>query len=489
MQIISKMTQDARTSGRRLSFVYYADNVFIYDVLTKTLYSFDGVKMESGARLWEGHAVGKHIATNTFANEDKSLIAAMAFFCAEMSINTQTMLFQRVITNPGLSTGVRSTFINNHYRTCNNTIKLLDEVDADWLASTKEDDVLPLVESTTSYGKTCDSNDTSLNRKPLPYCLDITNLKDFKEFGPVVRLDLLGNDATAVLDYDDDDSTSNPRAYLIGCLDKERLLKALLFKKTVARTQDSSDVEPDDEEHKTLANAVVQYGKIYTLYLVGGFAYKDTHLMMNSMFNSAKEDIKQFSMSLTPEELLQVVDKAINTLMSLEEMTQVEKTEGLRVMFFTMIEEVLKGKSRELTRAEACFVMCGNKFIQRHVLDFEVQFDRVLATMERKVDNQMSRDEAGLVLSYSQAKIARDLDKLKTDHTVNVKVADEKVKVKPLRKSATKRDRDEVSEEIHDEDAHVDKAVTLDSDDMDDDFLIGGETALNVAMEFDDVLS
>lgn len=279
-----------------VGFGFYSDNLY-YMTPQKTLLSMDVEKMESTSCREEARVVMSYILANLGVPASALadyLIKCGADYCHDNrgSIGDYTM---EVI---GLMSGSVSTFLVNHGRmavACTR-IKRWFALSPDVLKSvmaTPRGTLITIppevgvyfgLELTSTTADRYDTKDGSVSVSPY---MDFTDAAQqpgtLKDFGPIVKADMLGCDVTTVVLPEDRVKypTHAGKVIYLGALEFERTMKAIMFRKQKATFKNNKGSIANGDAIQ-LINQVTELSTLFTLYITGGYAYPETHMLITA---------------------------------------------------------------------------------------------------------------------------------------------------------------------------------------------------------------
>lgn len=278
---------------------FYSDNVYVLDIAHAEWISMDVKKMEATSTVEEATEVMDALFFLVASDSLKgtALRDLLVYTGANMSHNSIGVRDSTVYATPGLGSGSQTTFLNNHLRMAS-TVPLLFQyilqlrqkhgphlriMDVFKAAGAAVGDVLP---GTADYGIPFLIEITSSsNPDPRigPFRLELGEVASingaitacqharpsYDDFGAIVRLDLLGFDATVIFDE------SLQRPLFIACLSYDRLMRALMFRKGDLTESLEGNPSSDDitGEVRDIVRSCISYGTLLSLNLTGGYAY------------------------------------------------------------------------------------------------------------------------------------------------------------------------------------------------------------------------
>ena len=228
---------------------------------------------------------------------DSALADYLRYIGGDFSHDPVGVLQDNLIQVPGLSSGSQTTFLTNHVRMALNFGRMMGFLleNPNFLSNLKDGDPIPFpyeqlkvnfnveLTTTSSFQPTENSIYSGLS------FVDLTRVYQapgtLVGFGPLIRLDLLGFDCT-VVQLDPAQFPEDDEITFCACLDYERLMKAISFRKTQSATKKKGGPlnESIDLVHN-FATSMVSIMTMQTLYIVGGYAYPTAHFLIRSIVN------------------------------------------------------------------------------------------------------------------------------------------------------------------------------------------------------------
>lgn len=287
--IMMKCENDGDHSG-----AFYSDNSYFMKRISENSYkwySTDVEKMESTSTVEEGRMTMEYMMRVTGVPKSSALYQYLRYIGGDFSHDAVGVLGNMLIQVPGLSSGSQTTFLTNHIR-----------------MARAYSIMLPIISSTGVLDRLKDGEKVPFNyaQDEIFFNLELTTTSDFKPlpgsiyegirfvplkmeyeddecgtlttFGGIVRLDTLGFDGTVVRldpgEFPEDDPYT-----ICACLDYERLMKAIAFRKTKQADQKDDKVGAV----ANFVNLIVEIMTMQTLYIVGGYAYPETHMLIRKI--------------------------------------------------------------------------------------------------------------------------------------------------------------------------------------------------------------
>lgn len=263
---------------RNVNYLIYCDNIYLLQREGDKYmwYSLDGKKMEASHSKESMKQFVGYIATK-IKNRDIAWTNYLDFY-ATVVTNYISVIGQKQLKGFGMPSGIMGTGYCNHFKMESLSFLLerhLTKHEKDLLVidgkiNTELEKKFLVMTTMLSIEKSVDVTDLVLSKKI--------------ENGRIFDLDALGASAiwVKVGEYEE----------LVSCLDKNRLDKALCFNKL-----DYSKV--DDGENNKFNKTLVNYGRLATLFTMGGFAYPGLDMVLrsycsytlSSMTDTIEEDI------------------------------------------------------------------------------------------------------------------------------------------------------------------------------------------------------
>jgi hypothetical protein len=166
---------------------------------------------------------------------------------------------------------------------------------AELVNATLDGKSIPLPKEWGIYFNLEKTSSTSSKKDPNPGIMDpkskYVNFRDAEahagtltDFGPIVHLDMLGFDATTVhIPQDSKFGAQAGKVIYVACLDFERLMKAIMYRKPTL-VSGKNKLSKADELSQTIVTIFVQLMTLQALFLAGGFAYPTTHDILRSTY-------------------------------------------------------------------------------------------------------------------------------------------------------------------------------------------------------------
>lgn len=267
-------------------WAFYSDNVYYYSKATKTLYSLDVEKMESTSTPQEG-ALAVTMMLSAFGLDQETCLGRFLIATGGVYANDRTgALGDYSGTVIGLMSGSQTTFLINHFRMACATTRL----------RAHQDELEKLLETTPSgsgikipreWGiyfyleRTCSTADPKSENA----CISCESSRyvniemayqspgTIYKMGPIVHLDMLGFDGTTVTFPEENFGDQNGQTVMLACLDYERLMKAITYRKPGKRQKPTQDKKT--QQVQTMVVLVVEIMTLRTLYITGGYAYQE----------------------------------------------------------------------------------------------------------------------------------------------------------------------------------------------------------------------
>lgn len=237
----------------------FSDNIFLFAVEDKLIKirSLDGVKMEASHSSRDSAGALIMMAGIISPTSDRTAIEKLAERARMTAISPNAKTHGICIKYPGLGSGWPGTFMLNHLAMARAAVLIEDMIEA------PDDEINKVIKK---LGLQLETTRTSGLR-----------LAEFKAWD-VKDIDFLGYCLGRVPTEHGPNAAEAP----VLILQRERLLKAMLYDKSKLKdTRMETATNPEVARLRVIANKL---GKLITLYLIGGFYYKDTRLYLDSMF-------------------------------------------------------------------------------------------------------------------------------------------------------------------------------------------------------------
>jgi hypothetical protein len=295
--ITQLFTLDQKVNRERYFLFYYSDNVYVWDVKEKELWSLDVAKMESTSTVAEGMAIVNFMWVHTvdlmmeiddlredgvmyLPGTDSAVRAAMRHLLqAQGSVLNHDVICQRghaCFRALGLSTGSASTFLDNHLRMASSRPEMQTVFNSEHEGVTHFEQsaknalageskvysfpsgaMVPFdLEFTATTSPSAAGTELHEVRPPeggypahlVPSYMGLQQAMDnpgtLDRFGPMSRTDLLGFDTTFVIVTEEDGvvGVQAPFVYAVGALSWDRVWKIIMFRKTDIGGKEKTDM-------------------------------------------------------------------------------------------------------------------------------------------------------------------------------------------------------------------------------------------------------
>lgn len=295
-----------KIKSRRIAF--YSDNLYCYDKDKDTLYSLDVEKMESTSTISEGYIFMEYLLSCLgVQNKDANLCEFLRLVGGSFAHDRVGQVNAYTGEVVGLMSGSQTTFLINHFRMARaasiafaNYSRLVEIV-----RSVVDGEAVPIpLEWKIFFNleKTCSS--ASRKSSNLGVCDGMSEYVNFKRayqepgtlsnFGAIIKLDLLGFDGTAVqLPIDEKFGAQSGKIILCACLDFERLMKAIMYRKPslIPKKKNNKDVDELTAAGQGVVTITIQLMTLQALYLTGGYAYPTAHTILQSTFMLQRDNL------------------------------------------------------------------------------------------------------------------------------------------------------------------------------------------------------
>lgn len=305
--LVDTMMTRAVNDKQGVSGAFYSDNCYFVTWRNEVpmWYSCDVEKMECTSTVHEANKVMEYLC-DLVGLPSSYLRKYIVLMGGEFCHDCDGVLNDYIIPVPGLSSGSQTTLIINHLRMSNAFSKLIRffrASDQNKAILEAADDGAKLDIPTTlgvyfNLEKTVSSSGytavTALNTDDLspprvslhqymrcllePSIVETECVGTLQQFGGILTLDMLGFNATMVritrddkLDSDFEPDDPHMKVILCACLDYERVMKALCFRKTKEQRKDMSIAF--DPSTTDFVVRVIHLMTLQTLFMVGGYAY------------------------------------------------------------------------------------------------------------------------------------------------------------------------------------------------------------------------
>lgn len=302
---LSKVAENGRRlfeeTGQEWTVYFYSDNMYGWHHSSGTWVSMDVSKMESTSTVAEARILIEYLLQDDNVDYDHSLTKFLIFLGADACHYVPFLFKEYLSVFPGLGSGSQDTFLVNHMRNAYYVTKV-----EQWLNENVDDPATLTPGFVVASGLTKYELQVTTNSAIPETLMGVTYAhpneavyEPADQFGSIIRLDLLGNDGYCYSNEGVD--------MILPALSIDRLMKAITFRKRYNTDHPEEEGEASASEgagnYRGLVENITSFGTMFGLYVNGGYAYRETDLLIGSIANILVAQIKEGLAQLQPNAL------------------------------------------------------------------------------------------------------------------------------------------------------------------------------------------